>query len=52
MEVRRKGRVKDAGGIKGVNIDYSFLLENLTDGNSDIKNFRKIKTKRNREGTL
>lgn len=40
MEVTRKGKVKNIGGRKGLNIDYSFSLKNLADDNSDIKDFR------------
>lgn len=31
MKVTCKGRVKDIGGIEGVDIDYSFSVKNLTD---------------------
>jgi len=42
-EVTRKGRLKNVGGIKGVNIDYSLSLKSLTDNNSSVKDFKKIK---------
>jgi len=39
-EVRREGEIKDFGGVKGVNVAYTFSLKTLVDDETTIKGFR------------